>query len=182
MTNFNNFKTATAVKNEARKISFEMIRKFFIEELGEENVSEIGSNEIAVCLGTKDLTDGTTAEVCVSIKPTAKDYESRKTTKKTFEAFERIVEEEAWEMECKEKSDKKAKAEAEKAKKKAEGKMTKSKAEKQAELAKREAELDEAAKRVKEKRDKETAEIYAKAKSKTDADIGKDKINNDINE
>lgn len=166
MTNFNNFETVTAVKNEARRIAAEMIRELFIEKLGAENVSEIGSNEIAVCLGTKDLTDGTTAEICVAIKPTAKDFETRKTTKKTFTAFERIIEEEAWETEKKEKADKKAKAEVEKAKKIAEGKTTKSKAEKQAELEKRKAELDEVAKRVKEKQEREMEETLKKAEEK----------------
>ena len=166
MTNFNNFVTATAVKNEARRIAAEMLKEFFLEKFGAENVSVVGSNEIAVCLGTKDLADGTTAEVCITVKPTAKDYENRKTTKKTFEAFERIVEEEAYEMECKDKADKKVKAEAEKKKKIAEGKVSKSKKEKEEDLEKKKAELNEVAKRVKEKQEREMAETIKKAEEK----------------
>lgn len=179
MTNFNNFTTATAVKNEARRIAYEMVRDVAIETLGTENVSEIGQNEIAICLGTKKLADGTETEICVTIKPIAKDFEDRKTTKKVFEAFQRILEEEAWETEKKEKADKKAKAEAEKAKKIAEGKTTKNKAERQAELEKRKAELDEVAKRVKEKQEREMEETLKKAEEKrTGASIVAEMINN----
>ena len=117
MTNFNEFKNATAVKNEARKIAFEMIKTFFTEKLGEENVSIIGNNEIAICLETKDLADGSTSEICVTFKPTAKDYENRKTTKKTFEAFERLIEADLYEAEQQEKADKKAEKEKAKEKK-----------------------------------------------------------------
>lgn len=165
MTNFNDFKTATAVKNEARRIMFEMLREFLEEKIGAENVSQIGANELAVCLGTKDLTDGTTAEVCVALKPVAKDYETRTNTKKPFPAFERIIEEEAWETACKDKEEKKAERQREKEKRIAEGKVTKSKTEKQKALEQRELELEEVKQRVKEKLDKKTAEIYEKAKT-----------------
>lgn len=114
MTNYSEMKNATAIKNAMRADVADLLNKFLIEKFGEENVSIVGSNEIAVCIGTIPDADGFERELVVTVKPTAKDWETRKTTKKVFEAYNRIDEAEAYEMELSEKE--KAKAEKAKAK------------------------------------------------------------------
>lgn len=116
MTNFNEMKNATAVKTAARKEIFEKIMCFLANEYGDDNVSITGSNEVAVCIGTRKDASGNENEVCVVIKPTAKDFENRITSKKTFTAFERLTAAREYEISCEEKAEK----EAEKAAKKAE--------------------------------------------------------------
>ena len=116
MTNYSEMKNATAIKNAMRADVAELLNKFLIEKFGEENVSIVGSNEIAVCIGTIPDSDGFERELVVTIKPTAKDWIDRKTSKKVFEAYSRIDEAEAYEMEISEK----AKVKAEKAKAKEE--------------------------------------------------------------
>ena len=116
MTNFNEMKNATAVKTAARKEIFEKIMCFLANEYGADNVSITGSNEVAVCIGTRRDASGNENEVCVVIKPTAKDFENRITSKKTFTAFERLTAAREYEISCEEKAEK----EAEKASKKAE--------------------------------------------------------------
>ena len=116
MTNFNEMKNANAVKNAAREEIFTKIMEFLSDEYGTENVSLVGSNEVAVCVGTRKNSIGEENEVCVVLKPTAKDFEDRKTTKKTFVAFDRLAAATAYTETCTEKAEK----EAEKAAKKAE--------------------------------------------------------------
>lgn len=117
MTNFNEMKNTTAVKNAARKEIFEKIMDFLTSEYGADNVSITGSNEVAVCIGTRRDSSGNENEVCVVIKPTAKDFENRITSKKTFTAFERLTAAKEYEISCEEKAEKEAKKEAEKAQK-----------------------------------------------------------------
>lgn len=111
MTNFNEMKNATAVKIAARKEVFEKIMDFLANEYGASNVSITGSNEVAVCVGTREDVSGNENEICVVIKPTAKDFENRTTSKKTFVAFDRLAAAEEYKISCEEK----AKKEAEKA-------------------------------------------------------------------
>lgn len=108
MTNFNEMKNANAVKNAAREEVFTKIMEFFRNEYGTENVSLIGSNEVAVCIGTRTNSAGEENEVCVVLKPTAKDFEDRKTTKKTFVAFDRLAAAELYAEACAEKKAEKA--------------------------------------------------------------------------
>lgn len=117
MANFNEMKNATAVKTAARKEIFEKIMDFLTSEYGADNVSITGSNEVAVCIGTRRDASGNENEVCVVIKPTAKDFENRITSKKTFTAFERLTAAKEYEISCEEKAEKEAKKEAEKAQK-----------------------------------------------------------------
>ena len=114
MTNYSEMKNATAIKNAMRADVADLLNKLLIEKFGEENVSIVGSNEIAVCIGTIPDADGFERELVVTVKPTAKDWVDRKTSKKVFEAYNRIDEAEAYEMELSEKE--KAKAEKAKAK------------------------------------------------------------------
>ena len=72
------------------------------------------SNEYAVVVGTANDGDGCPNDVVVTVKPTVKDWETRKTTKKTFEKYDIDAEAAAYEMELSEKE--KAKAEKEKKK------------------------------------------------------------------
>lgn len=118
MYNFNECKTASTVKTKVREIAVQNLLDTFIEMYGEDNVSIVGNNEIAVCCGTRTLADGTTGEVVFAVKPVAKDFDIRRvaTSGKVFQPYERIKEAEAYEVD---KSEKERKAE-EKAKKKAE--------------------------------------------------------------
>lgn len=106
MMNFNEMKSATEVKNAARAEVFEKMMNFFANEYGEDNISLIGSNELAICVGTRNDAVGNGREVCVVLKPTAKDYENRVTTKKTFAAFDRAAAVKEYEIACAEKADK----------------------------------------------------------------------------
>ena len=115
MTNYSEMKNATAIKNAMRADVADLLNKFLIEKFGEENVSIVGSNEIAVCIGALPDEYGFERELVVTIKPTAKDWVDRETSKKVFEAYDRIGEAEAYEMELSEKKKaKEAKAKEEK--------------------------------------------------------------------
>lgn len=92
MTDFNACKTAKSVKDSARDLAFEALVAQFSEVFGADNVSVVGNAEIAVCVGTRVLSDGTEGEVCVTIKPVSKDFDRRVTASgKVFEPFERLV-------------------------------------------------------------------------------------------
>ena len=123
MTNYAEMKNATAIKNAMRADVADLLKTFAVEKFGEENVSVVGSNEIAICIGTLPDADGFDRELVVTVKPTAKDWIDRKTTKKIFEAYNRLDEAEAYAVELEEK----AKAKEEKAKAKEE-KIAKDKA------------------------------------------------------
>lgn len=100
MMNFNEMKTTANVKAAAREMVFEKLLNFFKNELGDSNVSIIGANEIAICVGYRNNSYGKSQEVCVVIKPTAKDFENRKTTKKSFVSFDRIAAENEYKTTC----------------------------------------------------------------------------------
>ena len=123
MTNYAEMKNATAIKNAMRADVADLLKTFAVEKFGEENVSVVGSNEIAICIGTLPDADGFDRELVVTVKPTAKDWIDRKTTKKIFEAYNRLDEAEAYAVGLEEK----AKAKEEKAKAKEE-KIAKDKA------------------------------------------------------
>lgn len=120
MFDFNEKKTAASVKSAVREIAFADLVAAFSEKYGAENVSIVGSSEIAVCVGTRTLTDGTEGEVCFTVKPVAKDFDVRTTDSgKVFLPYERLAEADAYEVEKTEKEQKaeqKAKERAEKKK------------------------------------------------------------------
>lgn len=120
MYNFDECKNLSSVKSKVRELALADLLDFFIEKYGEDNISIVGNNEIAVCLGTKTLSDGTIGEVCFTTKPVAKDYDVRTATTsgKVFQPYERIKEADAYEVE---KTEKEKKAE-EQAKQRAEKK------------------------------------------------------------
>ena len=104
MTNYAEMKNATAIKNAMRADVADLLKTFAVEKFGEENVSVVGSNEIAICIGTLPDADGFDRELVVTVKPTAKDWIHRKTTKKIFEAYNRLDEAEAYAVELEEKA------------------------------------------------------------------------------
>lgn len=110
MYNFNEQKNTASVKTKVREIALANLLDCFIELYGEDNVSIVGNNEIAVCCGTRTLADGTEGEVCFTIKPVAKDFDIRTATSsgKVFQPYERIKESDAYEVD---KSEKEHKAE-----------------------------------------------------------------------
>lgn len=133
MFNFNECKNAASVKSKVREIAFAELLDFFSEKLGADSVSIINNNELAVCLGTRTLTDGTEGEVCFTVKPVAKDFDVRTTESgKVFMPFERLSEADAYEVAKteKEKEAEKKAAEREAKKKRDKEAREKAKAEK----------------------------------------------------
>lgn len=130
MYNFDECKTASAVKNKAREIAFNDLIEMMSEKYGTESVSITNNNTIAVALGLRTLADKTKGEVCVEIKPVAKDFDTRiAESGKEFKCYERIKEADAYEVaktnkekkaeqKAKEREENKKKREEEKKKKK----------------------------------------------------------------
>lgn len=135
MFNGEEFKSATAVKNYVRKSAFDMLRNYFADRFGADNVSVVDSNTVCVCTGTVVDEDGFEHEVCFTVKPTAKDFFDRvsPSTNKPIPAFDRLDAQEEYSVVQKEKEEK----ELEKKKKKEE-KIAKDKAEKEKKKAEKE--------------------------------------------
>ena len=114
---YTGMKNATAVKAQARIDVMEVIVNALSNEFGEDVVKKVGSNEYAVVVGTANDGDGYPNDVVVTVKPTVKDWETRKTTKKTFEKYDIDAEAVAYEMELSEKEKAKARKEKKKTEK-----------------------------------------------------------------
>lgn len=115
--NYSELKNATAIKVQVRTDVMEVITRALIEEYGEESVRKVGSNEYAVIAGIVNDSDGFPQDVCATVKPTIKEWETRRTTKKVFEKYDIESEAEAYRIETAEKEEtkiKKAKAKEEK--------------------------------------------------------------------
>ena len=151
MFNGEEFKSATAVKNYVRKSAFDMLRNYFADRFGADNVSVVDSNTVCVCTGTVVDEDGFEHEVCFTVKPTAKDFFDRvsPSTNKPIPAFDRLDAQEEYSIVQKEKEEK----ELEKKKKKEE-KIAKDKAEKE----KKKAEKEKAKEQEESTGEEETAE------------------------
>ena len=102
------FKSATAVKAQARIDVMAVVTNALRTAYGDDNVAKVGSNEYGVVVGQVLDKDGFPADVTVTVKPTVKEWESRKTAKKTYEKYDIIAESEAYEMEVAEKEEEKA--------------------------------------------------------------------------
>ena len=99
MFNFNECKNVSTVKGKVRELAFADLYEFACEKYGAENVSIVDNNELAVCIGTKTLTDGTEGEVCYTVKPVAKDFDIRITESgKHFLPYERLSEADAYQV------------------------------------------------------------------------------------
>ena len=99
MYNFDECKTASAVKNKAREIAFNDLIEMMSEKYGTECVSVTNNNTVAVAIGLRTLADKTQGEVCVEIKPVAKDFDTRiAESGKEFKCYERIKEADAYEV------------------------------------------------------------------------------------
>ena len=125
--NFNECaKGSNPTKDKAREISVSDLTEILTERYGADSVSLVDSNMLAVCLGTRTLSDGTIGEVCVTIEVVAKDFDIRivESSGKTFQPYQRIKAEEDYEFianQRKEKAEQKAREKAEqKAREKAE--------------------------------------------------------------
>ena len=129
MFNFNECKKVAEVKSKVREIAFADFVEFFSEKYGADCVSVINNNEIAVCIGTRTLTDGTEGEVCFTAKPVAKDFDVRTTESgKVFMPFERLSEADAYEVTKTEKEKEAEKRAKEREEKKARDKAAREKA------------------------------------------------------
>ena len=106
--NYTGMKNATAVKAQVRIDVMEPIIQALREKFGEDSVAKVGTNEYAVVVGVINDKDGFPQDICATIKPTVKEWESRKTAKKTYEKYDIIAESEAYEMEVAEKEEEKA--------------------------------------------------------------------------
>ena len=122
------FKSATAVKAQARIDVMTVIVKALREAYGEDNVAKVGSNEYGVIVGEVTDKDGFPQDVVTTVKPTVKEWESRKTDKRTYTQFILADEAQSYEMEVKEKEEKKEKERQEREEKKARDKAEREKA------------------------------------------------------
>ena len=114
------FKSATAVKAQARADVMAVIVKALREAYGEDNVAKVGSNEYGVIIGQVTDKDGFPQDVVTTLKPTVKEWESRKTDKREYEKYVLADKAQEYEIETKEKEEKKAKDKAERERAKAE--------------------------------------------------------------
>ena len=114
------FKSATAVKAQARVSTMEVVVSALKEKFGESNVAKVGSNEYGVIVGQVQDKDGFPQDVVVTVKPTVKEWESRKTDKRTYAQFILADAADAYAIEVKEKEEKRARDKAEREKAKAE--------------------------------------------------------------
>ena len=114
------FKSATAVKAQARVSTMEVVVSALKEKFGESNVAKVGSNEYGVIIGQVQDKDGLPQDVVVTVKPTVKEWESRKTDKRTYTQFILADAADAYAIEVKEKEEKRARDKAEREKAKAE--------------------------------------------------------------
>lgn len=122
------FKSATAVKAQARVSTMDVVVSALKEKFGENNVAKVGSNEYGVIVGQVQDKDGFPQDVVVTVKPTVKEWESRKTDKRTYTQFILADESAAYEMEVKEKEEKKEKERQAREEKKARDKAEREKA------------------------------------------------------
>ncbi len=129
------FKSATAVKAQARINTTDVVVSALKEKFGESNVAKVGSNEYGVIIGQVTDKDGFPQDVVVTVKPTVKEWESRKTDKRTYTQFVLDDEAQAYEMETKEKEEKKEKERQAREEKKAKDKAKREKAKAEEEKA-----------------------------------------------
>ena len=122
------FKSATAVKAQARVSTMDVVVSALKEKFGESNVAKVGSNEYGVIIGQVIDKDGFPQDVVVTVKPTVKEWESRKTDKRTYTQFILADEAQAYEIETKEKAEKRAEEKAKREAKKERDKAQREKA------------------------------------------------------
>ena len=129
------FKSATAVKAQARIDVMAVVTNALRAAYGDDNVAKVGSNEYGVIVGQVTDKDGFPQDVVTTLKPTVKEWESRKTDKRTYEQFILADAADAYAIEVKEREEKKEKERQEREEKKAKDKAERerAKAEKSAE-------------------------------------------------
>lgn len=103
------FKSATAVKAQARIDVMAVVTNALRAAYGEDNVAKVGSNEYGVVVGQVLDKDGFPADVTVTVKPIVKEWENRKTDKRVYEQFILADAADAYAIEVKEKEEKKEK-------------------------------------------------------------------------
>lgn len=122
------FKSATAVKAQARISTMDVVVSALKEAFGGSNVAKVGSNEYGVIIGQVQDKDGFPQDVVVTVKPTVKEWESRKTAKREYEQFILADAAQAYEMETREKEEKKEQERKAREEKKAKDKAEREKA------------------------------------------------------
>lgn len=104
MIDFSQCKNITAIKEKLRNDLTKEFKDFLIERYSEDNVSQIGINEIAAAVGEVSDEDGFTQEVCAVVKVIAKPWTDSKGDRRKTEAFDRFQAEEDYKMEIKAKA------------------------------------------------------------------------------
>ena len=122
------FKSATAVKAQARINTMDVVVSALKTAFGDDKVAKVGSNEYGVIVGEVTDKDGFPQEVVVTVKPTVKEWESRKTDKRTYTQFILADAADAYAIEVKEKEEKKEKERQAREEKKARDKAEREKA------------------------------------------------------
>lgn len=112
---FKECKSNTQVKNKVRAEAFQKLVELLHETYGDDNVSIVGTATVGYVAAMLTDKDGFPQEVCCEITVKVKDWEDRKTDKKTIPKYDRFTLEEELE---KEKTIKESKKKEEKEKKK----------------------------------------------------------------
>lgn len=102
-------KNTTAIRNKIRTDMTELLMNFLISTFEDEpeDVVQVGTNEIAVCVAVAKDEDGFEHDVCCVVKPEVKPHLDSIGEKRTVTAYDRFAEAEAYEEELKAKAMKK---------------------------------------------------------------------------
>ena len=108
--NFNECKKGNPVKDKAREIVLADLIEFLHNRYGEDTLTQVDGNMLAVAVGNRTLADGTEGEVCVTVEVVAKDYDVRvvESSGKVFQPYERLIEGDEYEKKVRDREEKAA--------------------------------------------------------------------------
>jgi hypothetical protein len=99
-------KNTTAIRDKIRKDMTALLIEFLKEKFEDEpeDVVQVGTNEIAVCVAIAEDADGFPHDVCVVVKPEVKPHLDSIGEKREVFAYDRFAAAEEYEMELKAKA------------------------------------------------------------------------------
>ena len=86
------------------------LAEFFHNRYGEDTMTQVDGNMLAIAVGNRTLADGTKGEVCVTVEVVAKDYDARvvESSGKVFQPYERLIDGDEYEKKVREREEKAA--------------------------------------------------------------------------
>lgn len=104
MIDLTNCKNISSIKNKIRIDLTKEIMDFLIEHYGVDNVSQIGTNEIAAAVGEAKDENGFLQETCAVVKVIAKPFYCSQGEKRETELFDRYQAAEDYQFKLKQKT------------------------------------------------------------------------------